>query len=338
MRADYILPLRWQAATSRRELADLTAYLARLREWAEVVVVDGSAEPLFTVHHRAWSPLVRHIPPDGPRAPNGKVAGVLTGIRATVNPRIVIADDDVRYGREELAEVVARLDRAGLVAPQNHFRPLPWHARWDTGRSLVNRAFGADYPGTLAVRRGLAADGYRGDVLFENLELMRTVVARGGTIEHAKDVFVERRPPTVRHFWSQRIRQAYDSQAQPARLAVELALLPALLLQARAPRGYLVWAAAAVAVAERGRRIAGGQRVYRRTASLWAPAWVLERAIMAWIAVGCRVAGGVPYAGGRLRFAASAARELRRASSTGLSRSAPLPPLVEPLRAASSAG
>ncbi|MGC5076134.1 glycosyltransferase [Agrococcus sp. DT81.2] len=320
MRPDYVLPLRWDAATSRSELPELTAYLERLRDWADVVVVDGSDEPIFAEHHRAWSTLVRHIAPDGPPTPNGKVAGVLTGIRATAQPRFVIADDDVRYREAELAEVVRRLDAAGLIAPQNHFRPLPWHARWDTARSLLNRALDHDYPGTLAVRREFAADGYRGDVLFENLELMRTVIARGGTIEHAKDVFVERRPPTVRHFWSQRVRQAYDSSAQPARLAAELALLPALLLQARAPKGYLAWAAAAVAVAACGRRVAGGSSVYARTAPLWAPAWVLERAITAWIAVGWRAAGGVPYAGGRLRHSASSLSELRRALAAARSR------------------
>ena len=317
MRVDYVLPLRWDADTSRRELAELTAYLARLREWADVVVVDGSDAPVFAEHDAAWSGLVRHIPPEGPPCPNGKVAGVFTGIRATRRDRIVIADDDVRYDELGLAEVVRRLDRAGIVMPQNHFRPLPWHARWDTARSLLNRAFGADYAGTVAVRRERATGGYRGDVLFENLELLRTVAARGGMVERAKDLFVERRPPSARHFRSQRVRQAYDSQAQPWRLAAELALLPALLLQARAPRGYPVWALAAVMVAERGRRVAGGRRVYAPTAALWAPAWVAERAITAWVALAWRAAGGVPYAGGRLRHAASSMRALRRAEHPG---------------------
>jgi hypothetical protein len=313
VRADYVLPLRWDADTSRRELPEMTAYLSQLRRWADVVVVDGSEPHVFAAHHRAWASLVRHIPLDGPRTPNGKVAGVLTGIRATAGARLVLADDDVRYDERQLGEVVRRLDGADLVMPQNHFRPLPWHARWDTARSLLNRALGTDYPGTLALRREVAAGGYRGDVLFENLELIRTVRARGGTIERAKDVFIERRPPSARHFWSQRVRQAYDSQAQPARLAAELALLPALLLQARAPRGLVVWAALTVVVAERGRRVAGGGRVYPRSAALWAPAWVAERAVTSWIALAWRAAGGVPYAGGRLRHAASSPRALRRA-------------------------
>lgn len=317
MRPDYVLPLRWDADTSRRELAELTGYLAELRDWADVVVVDGSEPDLFAAHDRAWAPLVRHIAPDVPRTPNGKVAGVLTGIRATAGARIVLADDDVRYDRRALAEVVRRLDRADLVMPQNHFVPLPWHARWDTARSLLNRAIGTDYPGTLAVRREVAAGGYRGDVLFENLELIRTVVARGGRVARAKDVFVARRPPSVRHFWSQRVRQAYDSQAQPWRLAAELALLPALLLQARAPGGYVVWAAAAIAVAERGRRADGGKAVFPRSAALWAPVWLAERAVTAWIALTWRAAGGVPYAGGRLRHAASSLSALRRGERQG---------------------
>lgn len=313
MEIDYILPLRWDAATSGRERHEMTDCLSRLRDWADVVVVDGSAEPVFAEHHAVWSGLVRHIVPDE-TAPNGKVAGVLTGIRATRHPRIVIADDDVRYDEAALAEVVGRLDRAGIVAPQNVFRPLPWHARWDTARSLINRAIGMDYPGTFAVRRELAADGYRGDVLFENLELLRTVAARGGSIERARDVFVERRPPSARHFLAQRIRQAYDSQAQPARQAIELALLPALIVQAFAPLGYLLWPAVAVAVAARGPRVAGGRRVYGPTAPLWAPLWVLERARTSWIALAWRAAGGVPYSGGRLRHAASSPCALRGTS------------------------
>ena len=72
-----------------------------------------------------------------------------------------------------------------LVRPQNYFAPLRWHARWDTARTLLNRvAGGVDFPGTLAVRRSRSSqtDGYDGDVLFENLELIRTIEAAGGRV------------------------------------------------------------------------------------------------------------------------------------------------------------
>jgi hypothetical protein len=276
-------------------------------------VVDGSPAPVFERHAHLWGTWLRHVRPDAPRGEgyNGKAVGAMTGLRLARHELVVIADDDVRYSCRSLGQVVDRLRDADLVRPQNYYCPLPWHARWDTARILVNRAFASDYPGTLALRRSSLPDGYRQDVLFENLELIRTVRARGGREERADDVFVARIPPTPRHFWSQRVRQAYDSQAQPARLAAELALLPALLLQARRPAGYLLWTAACIGVAAAGRRRNGGATAFGASAPAWAPGWVAERAVTAWSAVALRAAGGVPYGGSRIQDAASTARSLR---------------------------
>jgi hypothetical protein len=58
-------------------------------------------------------------------------------------------------------------------------------------------------------------------VLFENLELIRTVRAGGGTLRYLRSPLVRRLPPDARTFLSQRVRQAYDSLAQPWRLAAE---------------------------------------------------------------------------------------------------------------------
>ncbi len=88
----------------------------------------------------------------------------------------------MRYDDKSLAQTVAALATADVVRPQNYFEPLPWHARWDSGRMLLNRISGGDWPGTLGVRRSRlqATGGYDGSVMFENLELVRTVLASGG--------------------------------------------------------------------------------------------------------------------------------------------------------------
>ena len=44
----------------------------------------------------------------------------------------------------------------------------------------------------------------------------------------------------------------------------------------------------------------------------WAPAWMFERAVCIWLAIGYRVTGGVPYGGQRLSRAAHSVRWLRR--------------------------
>ena len=312
----YVLPLRRAAPATDDELAGYLRWLAG--RTIEVVVVDGSDADVFAAHAEAFGAQVRHVPVDADlHGRYGKVNGVVTGVRAARCERVVLADDDVRYGDAELERIALLLESADLVRPQNYFDPSPWHARWDTARTLLNRACGADYPGTLGVRRSvvLRAGGYDGDCLFENLELIRTVEAVGGRVASVPDLYVRRLPPTAAHFWSQRVRQAYDSFAEPARLAAELAVLPvsAALVVRRRAGALVAGGGAVVAVAEAGRRRGGGAAVFPTSATAFAPVWVAERAVCAWVAVGCRVVlGGVPYGGTVLAKAANSRRELRR--------------------------
>lgn len=259
---EYVLPLRQADDTG---LDELTGYLRELGQLVDVTVVDSSPPQVFVRHAARWDGLLRHLPPDPTvHGVNGKVCGVLTGVAAARHEHVVIADDDVRYDEAGLRAVHRLLDTVDLVRPQNYFDPLPWHAWWDTGRTLLNRAFGADGPGTLAVRRSTfrAMGGYDPDVLFGNLELVRTVRAYGGTEASPAGLYVRRLPPTAAHFQSQRFRQAYDELARPVRLLVALAVLPGVVAAAVARRPGLlaVGAAGTVALAEVGRRRAGGRR------------------------------------------------------------------------------
>ena len=310
----YVLPLR-----SAQSLADteLTPYLAWISARAETIVVDGSATAVFDAHVTAWGHMVRHVAPARDLAtPMGKVGGVLTGVRLATHDVLVIADDDVRYDDASLSGVMSALHSADVVRPQNYFSPTPWHACWDMGRSLLNRLHGGDWPGTLGVRRSvlLRTGGYDGSAMFENLELVRTIVAAGGREAAPLDVFVARRPSSTRHFLSQRVRQAYDEFARPARLVWQLAALPvaaACITLAGWP-ALGAMALCIVLLAELGRQRAGGARYFPVRASLLAPAWVAERAVCSWLALGSRVVfGGVRYRGTVLRHAATPLRVLR---------------------------
>jgi hypothetical protein len=291
-------------------------------EGVELIVVDGSSPDVFRMHSQALAGFARHVTPDANLAtPMGKVGGVLTGVRLASHERMIIADDDVRYDETSLSEVREQLLTADVVRPQNFFDPLPFHAIWDTGRILLNRVSGGDWPGTLGVRRSALrrTDGYDGNAMFENLELVRTVIASGGTEVVRQDIYVMRRPSSARHFWSQRVRQAYDEIARPARLAWQLAILPLSVLAAFKSMWvfFPVAVAAIVVAAEVGRRREFGAAFFPVSASILAPAWILERAICSWLAVGARVfLGGVPYRGRVLRHAATPMHELRARFTT----------------------
>lgn len=310
--AEYVLPLRRKDRSGEDELVE---YLRWLQTRIDVTVVDGSDAALFGSLHERLPAGIRHISPRRPGI-NGKARGVQTGLDLARGERIVLADDDVRYDDSSLTEVVTRLDHADFVRPQNVYTAQPWHARWDTARMLIGRALGGDFGGTVAVRRSLVqrAGGYRTDVLFENLELERTVRAGDGRVDVAKDVFVARIPPTVAHFAGQRVRQAYDGFAQPARLIAELALGPLVVtLAVRGKwRALAACAIGAMTLAETGRRSAGGARAFPASSALWAPLWTAERAASVWVALFLRLRGGVPYSGERIVVAASSPRALRR--------------------------
>ena len=310
----YVLPLR--SSSPRLELTSYLETLAGFAEVGEVLVVDGSAPEVTARHAEAWGPVrgLRHILLDAAGAtPMGKVGGVLAGLREAAHETVVVADDDVRWTPDQLGEAARRLARCEVLRPQNWFDPQPWHARWDTGRMLLNRVSGGDWPGTLVVRRSaiLDAGGYAGDVLFENLELVRTVRAAGGREHVALDILVRRLPPPTRQFLDQRVRQAYDELARPWRLAGYLALVP--MMAATRGRAVAPLAVLTTAGAEVGRRRGGGREVFPTTAALWAPLWLGERAVTSWLAVASRLAiGGIRYRGTVLHRTATPMRHLRR--------------------------
>jgi len=311
LRASYVLPIAARVSQQR----ELDGYLYRMsRIVDEVIVVDGSCGSVFADHARAWSDHVRHVRPAFSTV-NGKVAGVMTGVLIARHEAVIIADDDIRYRKSELGAMIGLLASHDVVRPQNVFVPMPWHARWDTARSLFNRLVDGDWPGTLGVRRTtlLNAGGYRGDVLFENLEMVRTIKAAGGIESVALEMLVQRRPPRARHFLSQRVRQAYDEWARPRRFALNLALLPVALLAWQL--GVIAVGAvfgSAVVAAELGRRRGGGARVFPPSSALWAPLWLAERAFTSWVALAVGlILGGVRYRTRRIKRAATPMRELR---------------------------
>lgn len=303
--ATYLLPIRREKAGHERDLA---AYLTSLRI-AEVIVVDGSPADVFERLHEALAPKITHVRPDTTlRGLNGKVRGVLTGLRRATHERVVIADDDVRYDETALRAVVEQLDNAEVVRPQNYFEPLPWHAVVDGARSLINRTLDGDWPGTLAIRKSALPSGYNADVLFENLELVRTIRANGGRERVARNLFVRRLPPTSNHYWSQRVRQAYDEFARPERLVVALTIAPLLIiaLAFKTPVIAEALAIAAIALAFAGWLRDDGWKHFSLMSVIAAPLWLLERGLCAWIAVYQRFAhGGMLYAGNVIRDAAT---------------------------------
>jgi len=177
-------------------LSELGAYLEGLSQRLEVIVVDGSSEDFFE--------------------------SLLTGLDIASHDKVVIADEDIRYDAISLERVLSLLDEATSYARRTTSSRRPGTLLGDTGRTLLNRAAGGDWPGTLAVRRSLLdrTQGYDRRCALREPRARAYGAAAGGREAVPLDLFVRRLPSTTPHFLSQRVRQAYDEFARPRRLAL----------------------------------------------------------------------------------------------------------------------
>ncbi len=307
----YILPIR-RGQERREETDDLTHYFLTLaRAGCEVIVVDGSSPEIFTRHDNAWRHICRHVVVDPKyKYLNGKVNGVHTGVQLASCEKIVLADDDIRYTGDDIARICDLLRRHEMVRPQNYLAPLPWWARTEAARMLINRGVlrAGDYPGTCAFRRSacLRVGHYDGDVLFDNEEIVRHFVLSGADVYNARGLFILKRPPIFRKWLEQRPRQAYEDFPMRTKTLLFMSLLPLLIvigLTGGAPAAagfFLLIAICPVLLAGRGLWLDQAHNFFPAYVILYAPLWVMERALSVYWALYWRVAhGGYPF-GGRL--------------------------------------
>ncbi len=303
----FILPIR-RVQVDPLEVERLSDYFQSLRlAGCEVLIVDGSPKPVFEEHGQAWQGFSRHVAPD-PKYTylNGKVNGVHTGVDLASCERIILADDDIRYSAADVKRMCRLLDEFEMVRPQNFLAPLPWWARLETARILINRGVlrAGDYPGTVGFRRSAMrrVGPYDGDVLFDNEEIVRHFALNGANIKYALDFFVLKRPPTFAKWLEQRPRQAYEDFVMRAKTAAFLSVIPAtlglsLLISARS--GLLLLAVLSLVAAVlscRGLMRNAAYRFFPIGSPLYAPLWILERSLSVYWAFYWRARyGGYPF-------------------------------------------
>ena len=306
-RCTYLLPIR-RANFSSAEASELAVYLALLNGvGCDVLVVDGSPDAVFEKHGEAWRSVCRHEKVDRSFGfLNDKVNGIHTGVRLATTQKIILADDDIRYNAPEIDRVCELLDEFEVVRPQNFLSPLPWWGRLEAARMLINRATlrTADYPGTCAFRREtmLRVGPYDGDVLFDNEEIIRHFAREGATVNYAIDLFVRKRPPTLRKWMEQRPRQAYEDFALRAKTALffALPLLAATLAALLGWKGIVLWLAlifsAGLGLAIAGLLRGAARRHFPLSVCFFAPFWLLERtASTYWALYWYFARGGYPF-------------------------------------------
>lgn len=309
-RCTYLLPIR-RAKFSAPEAAALRDYFSTVVDaGCELLVVDGSPENVFAAHDELWRDICRHERVDrGWGYLNDKVNGIHSGVQLASCEKIVLADDDIRYTADDVQRVCDLLEKFEVVRPQNFLRPLPWWARMEAARMLINRATlrTADYPGTCAFRRStmLRVGHYDGDVLFDNEEIIRHFARSGATICYANDLFVQKHPPKFRKWLEQRPRQAYEDFPLRVKTAIFFAIAPSLMIAAILGKLMIALAVlitGSTALAVFGRVRGNASNYFPLSVCACAALWILERSISTYWALWWLITrGGYPFGDRLLR-------------------------------------
>ena len=306
-RCTYLLPIR-RTRFSASEAAEFVEYFQTLRDaGCDLLVMDGSPAQVFQQHHEAWNSLSRHEKVDRSFGYlNDKVNGIHTGVNLARTEKIILADDDIRYAAPQIDRVCELLDDFEVVRPQNFLAPLPWWARMEAARMLINRATLrlADYPGTCGFRRAtmLRVGHYDGDVLFDNEELIRHFARAGAAISYNTNLFVQKRPPRFRKWIEQRPRQAYEDFGLRLKTALffSLPILAIALSLAWGLRGFVLYLVAlclcSIALAATGRLRGAASQHFPWSVCLFAPLWIIERSFSTYWALYWHFTyGGYPF-------------------------------------------
>lgn len=302
----YLLTIR-RVRFNREETIDFHKYFITLAAaGCEVLVVDGSPSEVFAEHAREWQNVCRHEPLD-PQYEylNGKVNGIHTGVALAAHDSIILADDDIRYAPDDVRRMAELLQTRDMVRPQNYFRPLPFWARTEAARMLINRAFirEGDYSGTLGITRGamLRVGHYDGDVLFDNEEIVKHFQIKGANICYARDFFLLKLPPTFEKWIEQRPRQAYEDFVMRTKTFF-FAAVPLVLTLTLLKSGWqttLIFAGlislGAIVSAALGLNN-GADKFFPPHITFYAPLWIAERCFSTyWAFYWYLTRGGYPF-------------------------------------------
>jgi hypothetical protein len=304
-----IIPFKSTKASAFDELCARWRPLAYL---CEIIVCDGSAEPVHSSHAATAPPWMRLVSVDRGefRHANDKVNGVCTGIREADTERILICDDDCVINQAD----ISTLSYMPMPVPVQRLRMRPrtmcLGEAVETARSWVAevlRPGGDTSPIYFGWRSTLwwAMKRIDGDCLFDDYMMFTVLRARFGAIPYHPVIVVHRAPARLLQWCGQQIRYAYEDLH--AVLKTILFLAWPVLLTVLATRekvlpltfAIVVPAAGLIALAWVGRLQSGP--IQPAWPALLAPLWLVVRAVTTPVALILLITGGCPYGGRRIR-------------------------------------
>jgi hypothetical protein len=271
------------------ELQELSRYFGSLRAaGCEVLVIDGSSWDVLEDHQRVLRWVARHhrVEPRH-RSIDGRISIIDAALDLATTDPIIVASEEHRLDPAAINAICRLMESHDVVATHEFFTPLPWWGRIEAARTLLLRSFGPghDPSSAFAFKRAPLRQlrQYAGNGLWDDGEPLHDFTLQGLDVHDASDLFIERRPPAVGRWWSDRSRRAHDELEATGRAMLAFAILPIAVLVtlfggSSAAAGFAAFLSAiAVVLALRGR--SGAARYFPAAVCLFAPLAIFDRAV-----------------------------------------------------------
>ncbi|MBO8164921.1 MAG: glycosyltransferase family 2 protein [Brevibacillus sp.] len=278
----------------------------------QIVIADESDKKTYCYMNnrfRQFSNIVHFVPRDR-TGDNDKLNGIYAAMDYVKYDRILLIDDHYRITRGTLIKVYEYFDKYDC------FKMMPKFDRYSCsvlvdmcGMFVVNILDRRkQYCGHLAFRKEqLMRAGFPNrDALFDEFVMEEMLRKKGYSIGFVKDIALEATQKiSVRKFFEQRIRYAYENLAFPFRFTLYALVLPIfLVLLTISPKLAGLYAGGltifVLAVAVIGQLIYGATPLPAFT-FLFSPIWFWFYPFTTWIAVYKYLTGGVWFGGRKVR-------------------------------------
>jgi cellulose synthase/poly-beta-1,6-N-acetylglucosamine synthase-like glycosyltransferase len=302
-------------------LFDFVKYINELSQQLEeykyeIIIADESKDDVFNYIETKTQNLdkLKHLRPDSiyRTGNNDKLNGIFAALKYSEYDKILLVDDHYRVSKSTLINLVPLYDTYDCFKMMPKFQHFPVSVLIDLcGMYVVNLIDPKkQYCGHLCFKKTcIEKYGFPNrNSLFDELAIEMHIKKHRCTVGYIRNVSLEAvQNISMKKFWEQRVRYAYENMAFPTRFVFSLLILPGIFLLSilNFKIALLIILFLSIIITA----VAGmGQLLYGKNISPWytflfAPMWFWFYPITSWIAVVKYFTGGVMFGGNKIKNA-----------------------------------
>lgn len=309
-----IVPIKIDDISLLRGFKECFLKLSAHMQNYEILIVDDNPKDIYDEIHRWFvNTKIKHFRPARKyfTGANNKLNSIEAGINESKGEYILLIDDDCRPEVDFVSNFIKRLrkDKPDCFRCIIHFKHYGLLELMDISSILFINIVCThkQFWGNIGFRKStLETVGYPNkNVLFDELAFYLKFHKTKKKIKYYSDISITMEPGnTLKTYFEQRLRYAYENIAYPLRFLVSLTILPIVLLLLSYKNSWSWIFVLGVFASILGAGFLGqllyGKHMPKFT-FLYTPLWFLPYPLFSWLSIMAYFTGGIGFGGSKIR-------------------------------------